>query len=402
MVSIVIAVILIGSLAVTASAEDLRRIVVYHAGMFIDPLVLEAKGIAVLHTLSLIHADAVALPPVGTAVALAFLQNHPAVDRIDGDPEVDMRDDGQSGDGSVTPASAPVQEFYSWGHYVIGAVDVQAQYPKLGGEGIKVALIDTGVDRDHPDLKQNIIGGYNSLAGQKPTRWDDDNGHGTHVAGTVAARLNNLGVIGVAPSVKIYVLKALDQDGKGRTSDVIDAMGHVPADIRIIAGSCGTDIDWPSFKDAISHLSAAGKLMVFSAGNSCTTNCPTPPPTNIKYPARYQGVIAVGSTGQNDLPVVSDRILGQEMADHGVVAPGVNIFSDNLSGGYGWLTGTSAATPHVIGAVALALQLQPNLSYAGLLDLLKQTAKNLGFLPEQQGAGRIDVLKMVQKLTQGQ
>ena len=272
-VSIVIAIILVGSLAVTASAVDRRWIVVFHEGTPLDVQlqVLAAASppplppISVLHILSLINAVAIELPAVGAEAALAALQADPLVERVDGDPEVDMRDDGQSGDGSVTPAPAPVGEVYSWGHLKIGANTVHAQYPMLAGTGIKVALIDTGVDRFHPDLKQHISGGYNSLAGRKPTDWDDDNGHGTHVAGTVAALLNDLGVIGVAPSVQIYVLKTLDQDGRGRTSDVIDALQHVPQDIQIIAGSCGTDIVWPSFEDAIRRLYAAGKLMIFES-----------------------------------------------------------------------------------------------------------------------------------------
>jgi subtilisin family serine protease len=81
-----------------------------------------------------------------------------------------MRDDGQGSDGSVTPATAPVQEFYSWGHYMIGAVDVQTQNPNLEGDEIKVALLDTGVDPDHPDLHQRIIGGYNALAKREPAK----------------------------------------------------------------------------------------------------------------------------------------------------------------------------------------------------------------------------------------
>jgi subtilisin family serine protease len=377
-VSIVIAIILVGSLAGTASAVDLRWIAVFYPGVSVDLQlqVLAAASppplppISVLHILSLINAVAIEFPAVGAEAALAALQADPLVERVDGDPPVDMRDDGQSGDGSVTPAPAPVGEVYSWGHLKIGANIVHAQDPMLAGTGIKVALIDTGVDRFHLDLKQHIIGGYNSLAGRNPDSWADDNGHGTHVAGTVAALLNNLGVIGVAPRVQIYVLKALDQSGRGRTSDVIDALQRVikhpdSRDIRIIAGGCGTDIAWPSFEDAIRLLyEQYHKLMVFSAGNYCSgANCPTPQPTDIKFPARYRGVIAVGASDQYDR--VSDfSRSGQAMAAHGVVAPGVNIFSDYLwvRGGYGYMTGTSASTPHVIGAVALAVQLQQDIS----------------------------------------
>jgi subtilisin family serine protease len=408
MVSIVIAIILIGSPAVIASAADLRRIVVFHPGTLVqDQLQVVAQiGSSVLHILSIINALAIELPIVGTDVALALLQANSVVLRIDGDPLIGLQGQGSDDGGFVTSGAAPSKEFYSWGIDWIGAADVQAQYPGLTGDGVTVALIDTGVDPTHPDLKQNIIGGYNAIAKQNPHDWWDDNGHGTHVAGTVAAPVNNLGVIGVAPGVKIYVLKALDQDGKGRTSDVINALQRVPRDVRIIAGSFGTDLVWPSFEDAIHRLYQSGKLMVFSAGNYCTANtaqgqgsdasCTTTPPADIKFPARYPGVIAVGASDGNDKVPGFSRS-GPAMTDHGVVAPGVNIFSDNL-GGYGWMTGTSASTPHVTGAVALALQLQRDLSYEELLALLWQTSKGLGYRSEQQGAGRINVKKMVQRL----
>jgi subtilisin len=408
MVSIVMAIILIGSLAVTASAVDLRRIVVFREGTLVDvqQQVVALSGSSVLHILSLINALAIELPALSPEAALAILQALPVVLRIDGDPLIGLQ--GQGGDGSfVTPGAAPTQEFYPWGIDWIGAADVQAQDPGLAGDGVKVALIDTGVDPTHPDLKQNIIGGYNAMAGQDPKNWGDDNGHGTHVAGTLAARFNDVGVIGVAPRVRIYVFKALDQNGMGRTSDVINALQRVTPDMRIIAGSCGTDLVWPSFEDAIHRLYQAGKLMVFSAGNYCTTSsaqgqggdasCTTTPPADIKFPARYPGVIAVGASDAND-QVPSFSRSGPAMADHGVVAPGVNIFSTTRGGGYGWMSGTSASTPHVTGTVALALQLRPNLSYEALLALLQHTAQVLSYPPEQQGAGRINVEQMVRRL----
>jgi len=383
----------------------------------LDDQLLQAvvrTGSSVLHILSLINALAIELPSVGTDLALALLRAVPGVERIDGDSLLSLQGqggDGQGGDGEsfVTPGADPANEFYPWGIDWIGAADVQAEYPGLAGDGVKVALIDTGVDPTHADLQQNIIGGYNSMANEDPRNWRDDNGHGTHVAGTLAARLNSKGVIGMAPRVRIYVFKALDRNGTGRTSDVINALQRVPADMRIIAGSCGTDLVWPSFEDAIHRLYQSGKLMVFSAGNYCTANtaqgqggdasCTTTPPADIKYPARYSGVIAVGASNKND-EVPSFSRSGRAMAEHGVVAPGVDIFSTNLGGRYGWMSGTSAATPHVTGAVALALLLQSRLSYEDVLDLLGQTAKDLRYSPEQQGVGRIDVEEMVRRLKQ--
>src|SRR5262249_37343737 len=135
-------------------------------------------------------------------------------------------------------------------------------------------------------------------------------------------------------------------------------------------------------------------------GNYCMPNgaqgqggdatCTTTPPADIKFPARYRGVIAVGASDGNDQVPGFSRS-GPAMADHGVVAPGVNIFSTNRAGGYGWMSGASASTPHVTGAVALVLQLQRSVSYEMLLGLLRQTAVDLGSASSQQGGGRIDV-----------
>ena len=169
MVSIMIAIILNGSLAVTARAVDLRRIVVFREGTLLDDPLLQAvvqTGSSVLHILSLINAVAIELPPVGTNLALTLLRALPGVVRIDGDPLIGIQGqggDGQGGDGGsfVTPGGAPSKEFYPWGIDWIGAADVQTQYPWLAGDEVKIALIDTGVDPTHADRQQNIIGGYN-------------------------------------------------------------------------------------------------------------------------------------------------------------------------------------------------------------------------------------------------
>jgi subtilisin family serine protease len=107
----------------------------------------------------------------------------------------------------------------------------------------------------------------------------------------------------------------------------------------------------------------------------------------------------VGASDANDQVPDFSRS-GSAMSDHGVVAPGTDIFSTNLHGGYGWMSGTSASTPHVTGAVALACQLQPGLSYKEVLALLRKTSEDLGYPSVNQGAGRINVEKLVDRLMQ--
>jgi subtilisin len=414
MVSMIVPILLIGAIEGTASARDLRRVVVFEEGISVNvqQQAMTLSGSRVLHILSLVNALAIELPAVGTEAALAFLQALPIVQRVEDDPVVGLQGAGSDG-VFITPSAAPAGEFYPWGIDWIGAADVQELYPWLAGNGVKVALIDTGIDRTHPDLRQNVIGGYNAMAGQTPRNWQDDNGHGTHVAGTLAARMDQRGIIGATPRLRIYALKALDRDGKGRTSDVINALQQVPRDVRIITGSFGTDLVWPSFEKAIYRMYQSGKLMVFSVGNRCApdgaqgagsdgagsdASC-SATPSDVKFPARFPGVIAVGASDANDrLPAFSRS--GPAMTDHGVVAPGVDIFSTDLAGGYGWMSGTSASTPHVTGAIALVCQLQPGLSYEELLALLQETTEDLGYPLERQGAGRINVEKLVHRLMQ--
>jgi subtilisin len=342
----------------------------------------------------------------------------------------------------------------------------------LDGSGVKIAVLDTGVDSNHSDLKGNLIGGMNALAGKDQRNFQDDNGHGTHVTGIIAARANKVGVIGAAPKVKIYAIKVLDQNGAGKVSDLISGLGWVRANgINLVNMSLGFPQEWgwecpsgsppgstdcpypyPVLALAIKRLYDAGVIMVAAAGNRNPSSVPTaqgaggdgaggdaacpssssllPPDektaqgaggdgaggdgttfcyltTQVKVPAAYPWVIAVGATDEDDKVTVYSR-WGPAMTDHGVVAPGGSkdkwILSTNKGKGYGLGIGTSQATAHVTGTIALALQLQPNLSFEDVLALLQSTATNvLDFdhtppTSEWEGGGRIDAERLMEAL----
>ena len=424
MACMVVAIVLLGGGVFAANGADLRQIVVFHEGISsqVQQQAVADSGSRPLHVLSLINGMAIELPAVGTSAALAFLQTHPAVAGVYDDPAIGAHGEaaaiasGGGGDGVfVTPVAPPPTEIYPWGIDRIGAADVQEDKHPVTGAGVKVAIFDTGVDRTHPDLAKNIVGGFNAIAGAQPEDYDDDNGHGTAMAGIIAARLNDRGVIGAASKAKLYAVKVLDKNGRGHTSDSIYALGVIAsrADIRVINMSYGTSLAWPLFPWAIQRAAESGKIIVASRGNACATatasggggdggggdaGCSLSL-TDFRYPAAYTDwVITVGAT------TVTDKVANYSLQGgvH-VVAPGGDstgkILTTNLGGGYGLITGTSPATAHVTGAVALALKLQRHLSFTQVRDLLQRTANPLPCCPiAQQGAGLIDVKAMVEEL----
>lgn len=217
---------------------------------------------------------------------------------------------------------------------------------RWAGSGVKVALLDTGVDMNHPDLRKNIKKGYNVVDPQKPPY--DGLGHGTHVAGTIAAVDNRTGVLGTAPEALIYPVKVMDDEGYGTISGVIEALEWcIENNMQVVNMSFGTYEDIQSLHDAIKEAYNSGLVLVAAAGND------GPGDDTVEYPARYSEVIAVSATDNTDT-VTEWSSRGSEME---IAAPGADILSTFPDGGYISGYGTSMAAPHVSGTAALIISL---------------------------------------------
>jgi major intracellular serine protease len=226
----------------------------------------------------------------------------------------------------------------------INAADQWAQGHE--GEDIVIAVIDTGVDYNHPDLKENIIGGKD-FTGKGD--YMDGNGHGTHVCGTIAAANNGSGIVGVAPKAKILALKALGDDGSGDMDNVVAAIQYAieQPNVKIISMSLGGP-DSSELHAVVKAAAAKGIIIVAAAGNEGDGN---PDTEELSYPGCYDEVFEVGAIDfNNELAYFSNT---NHEVD--VLAPGVGILSTYPGGKYAKLDGTSMATPHMAGAVALLL-----------------------------------------------
>jgi len=252
------------------------------------------------------------------------------------------------------------------------------------GKGARIAVLDTGVDCNHPDLAPNCAPGYNTFdPGSIPA---DDKGHGTHVAGIIAGALNWKGVVGMAPEAAIIPVKVLNSSGSGKVSQIIDGMGWAVSNrVDIINMSLGSSKYSEAQGKAVKAARDAGILVVCAAGNDGGP---------VNYPAAYEDSVAVTSLDfSNKLAASSSR--GPE-ADF--TAPGVKIFSAAPNGGYALMSGTSQATPHISGLAALAVSLGVRGPDALRAALVKASV-NLGLPPEQQGSGVPVAQRLVENIT---
>lgn len=273
----------------------------------------------------------------------------------------------------VTARRQPV----SWNLLRVEAPNV---WSRSRGRGIRVAILDSGIAKN-PDLR--VAGGFNAINRKLPAT--DLNGHGTHVAGIAAALDNPRGIVGVGPRIKLYAVKALNRKGEGYLSDIIEGLDWcIHNNMQVVNMSFGFQGDSELFHQMIKKAYNKGIVLVASAGNSGTTQ------PQLDVPAKYNETIAVAaSTIDNQIADFSSRGSGVDIA-----APGVNILSTYLNGGLKRLSGTSMASPHVAGCVALLLRLKPTLRPAAIKSLLQSTARPLsGYTPNDEGSGLVNVYK---------
>jgi thermitase len=247
-----------------------------------------------------------------------------------------------------------------WGHRQIKAP--AAWDTAKGSPGVIVAVIDTGVDHTHPDLTGDTVLPGGDFVDQDDDAMDD-HGHGTHVAGTIAAMgENGIGIAGVAHGVKVLAIKALDRNGYGRVSDIADAIARAQKlGAKVIALAFGTPQSSPEVGAAVAKASADGVLVVAPAGNDNAQAC--------YFPAAFHGAFAVGATDTTD---------GRAwFSNYGpridIAAPGVAIHSSVLHASYEPWNGTSMSVPYVAGAAALLWSRNATLSMETVRAVLIKT-----------------------------
>jgi major intracellular serine protease len=272
----------------------------------------------------------------------------------------------------------------------IQAPEIWAQGEK--GSGIVIAVLDTGIDTNHPDLKPNIIDGRNFTNEGCESDYSDNNGHGTHCAGTIAGVENEKGVVGVAPEAKLLIGKVLDKNGSGSYRSIIQGIkwatnwkGKKGEKVRIISMSLGGSYNDKNLEEAILEACAKGILVVVASGNEGDNNENT---FEYGYPALYNECITVGAIDENyKIAYFSNN---HKQVD--VVASGVDVLSTYPINQYARLSGTSMATPHIAGVMALLIKLgekkfKRELTESELYGLLAKVCCSLDYEASTEGHG---------------
>lgn len=257
-----------------------------------------------------------------------------------------------------------------------------------GSPSIVIAIIDTGVQLDHPDLAEKIVQGYDFVENDIVPQ--DEQGHGTHVAGTAAAITNNnLGVAGTCPLCRIMPVRVLDEAGFGSVFDVARGIvfaANAGANVinLSVTGPDGVDeMGMFILEEAVNYAWGKGAFLACAAGNGFTNSI------NAAYPAAYSNCVAVGATNEDD----SHAYFSNWGLWVDVVAPGTNIYSTMLGSDYGYKNGTSMATPHVAGTAGLLMA--SGLSNAEARRQLQATADATIGTGEWWSYGRINVFNAV-------
>ena len=245
----------------------------------------------------------------------------------------------------ATFAPLALADIIDWG---LALLNVPDHWKRTAGAGVRVALLDTGIEESHPDLADAIDESRDFTKSKSGPA--DRNGHGTHVAGIVAARKNNRGVVGVAPQSRLLVAKVLGDDGVGSSAAVAAGVDWAcDCGAHVISMSLGSPQPDTALHAAIQRATAKGVFIITAAGNAGRAG-------SVNYPARWRETVAVAAVDRNGrLSRFSSR-----GAQVDIAAPGQDVLSTYRDGGYAKLSGTSMAAPFVAGVVALLVPLHGN------------------------------------------
>lgn len=348
------------TLSVNARPLDKAYVIVRFKERIDNSAITKANG-RISITYHAVPAVAAEIP----ANAIANLRKNPNVAYVEFDQPryVQGKMTIQGKPGSVQPP-----QVLPWG---VDRIDAEKVWRKNEGEGVNVAIIDTGVDPDHPDLMANIEGVFSAIPPNNHTV-DDHYGHGTHVAGTIAAVNNEIGVVGVGPQIDLWIVRA-SAGGILLLSDLLEAYqfcidswfdNDPNNNIQIISMSYGGG--YSQAEDELLQIAwNTNIILVAAAGNEGGA---------VIYPAALPNVIAVSAMNMDD-EITSWSNHGPEID---LAAPGSRITSTYLKGTYATWSGTSMATPHVSAAAALAIARHPKMTSAEIVQLLFERAEDLG------------------------
>ncbi|MDW5549084.1 S8 family peptidase [Methanosarcina sp.] len=355
-----------------------------------------------IKSIKLINAIAVKVTP-GVVASLAKRSD---VARIEPDQIVSIPEQPETSLEKIKTSTTQTNtaSTNAWG---VDKIDAPAVWQRgITGKGITVAVVDTGIDATHPDLDDlddssstndpKVVGWIDYVSSESSAY--DDNGHGTHVSGTISGTGANGIQTGVAPGTKLIVAKVFDSEGSGYLSDsILGFEWAINNNANIISYSGGSSEHSSLFTTTINKVVAAGIVPVIAAGNdglygSGTINCP----------GDELNSVTVGATdSSNSIAYFSSRgpvtLNDQTYIKPDVSAPGVSVPSTYPGDGYASGSGTSMATPHVSGTAALILQKNPTMKPSEVKQKLESTAKNLGSTGKDNdyGSGLINAYKAV-------
>lgn len=333
--------------------------------------VAQSMGAKILDRIAAIDMDVFEFPAVKGNPSAAAVTN--ALDGLKRNPNIVVAEPNYIYKVNFTPNDPGLSQQWGW----TPTQTYAAWDTTMGSSATVIAIIDTGIQRTHPDLNAKIVAGYDYV--QNDTAPDDGNGHGTHVAGTTAAETNNAtGGAGLCPNCSLMPVRVLDNNGSGTLANVANgitwAADHGAKVINMSLGGSGST----TLQNAVNYAWDHGVFLACAAGNDGTSS------TGNAYPGAYTNCFAVASTNSSDAK--------SSFSNYGswveAAAPGEGIYSTWMNSGYNTISGTSMATPHVAGLAGLLAS--QGLTNAQIRDRICSTADHISGTGSNWTCGRIN------------